>query len=132
MRKFLLPLAIIFVLCLGPGAFAQQTHGPAGKAGPQLSGFFDFSSFPADFPSGVGTIQRITCTVGSSDQPAIYTGNMMLDCDAQTPHNETTIAVDPNDRNHAIDGDDAHPLHQPTAAPLYRPPPPPLLPATPL
>src|SRR5260370_22838547 len=102
MRKFLLPLAIIFVLCLGPGAFAQQTHGPAGKAGPQLSGFFDFSSFPADFPSGVGTIQRITCTVGSSDQPAIYSGNMLLDCDAETPHNETTIAVDPNDRNHAI------------------------------
>src|SRR5260370_1361241 len=118
MRKFLLPLAIIFVLCLGPGAFAQQTHGPAGKAGPQLSGFFDFSSFPADFPSGVGTIQRITCTVGSSDQPAIYSGNMLLDCDAETPHNETTIAVDPNDRNHAIGG--------------YYPPPPTINPTPPV
>src|SRR6266702_1238833 len=104
MRKFLFPFTMIFVLCLGPSTFAQQTLGPAGKAGPHLSGFYDFWSFPADSPSGVGTIQRITCTVGSSDQPAIYSGNMLLDCDAETPHNETTITVDPNDPNHAIGG----------------------------
>src|SRR5258708_29099144 len=111
MRKLLLALTMILVLCLGPGAFAQQAHGPAAKAGPQLSGFFDFSPFPADFPSGAGTIQRITCTVESSAQPAIYIGNMLLDYDAETPHNETTIAVDPNDRNHAIGGDLSHPLY---------------------
>jgi hypothetical protein len=104
MRKLLLPLAMIFALCLGPSTFAQQTNGPAGKAGPHLSGFYDFWSFPADSPSGVGTIQQITCTVGSSDQPAIYSGNMLLDCDAETPHNETTITVDPNDPKHAIGG----------------------------
>src|SRR3989442_8717807 len=111
MRKLLLPLAMIFALCLGPSTFAQQTHGPAGKAGPQLSSFYDFWSFPADSPSGVGTIQRITCTVGSSDQPAIYSGNMLLDCDAETPHNETTITVDPNDPKHAIGGFHSHHLH---------------------
>src|SRR6266446_10240751 len=103
MRKLLFPLTMIFVLCLGPSTFAQQTHGPAGKAGPHLSGFYDFWSFP-DSPSGVGTIQQITCTVGSSDQPAIYAGNMLLDCDAETPHNETTIAVDPNNPTHAVGG----------------------------
>src|SRR5258708_34446578 len=108
MRKFLLPLAIIFVLCLGPGAFAQQTHGPAAKAGPQLSGFFDFSAFPADFPSGVGTIQRITCTVESSAQPAIYSGNMLLDCDAQTPHTETTIAANPTNRTPPTGANTSH------------------------
>src|SRR5258708_14300573 len=29
---------------------------------------------------------------------------MLLDCGAETPHNETTIEVEPNDRNHAIGG----------------------------
>jgi hypothetical protein len=102
-KKLFLPSTIVFVLILGSSAFAQG-GGPAGKTGPQLSGFYDFWSFPADFPSGVATISRITCLIGQSTQPAIYAGNMLLDCDAETPHNETTIAVDPNDPTHVVGG----------------------------
>src|SRR6266487_3906119 len=103
-EKIPFPSCNDFCSLLRPKYLCSTNPWACRQAGPQLSGFFDFSSFPADFPSGVGTIQRITCTVGSSAQPAIYGGNMLLDCDAETPHNETTIAVDPNDRNHAIGG----------------------------
>lgn len=105
MKRHLSSLALmVCLLSLGLSAVAQQSRVPASKAQPKLSGFYDFWSFPADFPSGVGTIQRITCTVGQSTQPVIYSGNMLLDCDAETPHNETTITVDPNDHTHALGG----------------------------
>ncbi|HSB15804.1 MAG TPA: sialidase family protein, partial [Bryobacteraceae bacterium] len=32
----------------------------------------------------------------------IYTGNMLIDCDGEVPHNETSIAVNPNDPKHVV------------------------------
>ena len=73
------------------------------KPGPQKSAFYDFRSLEG-FSPGVGQIGARTCTVGSATQPAEYAGNMLLDCDGEVPHNETTIAVNPADPLHAVGG----------------------------
>ena len=102
----------VLILALGlTGVLLAQRGYPAGKARPQKSGFYDFSKGSPDFASGVGSIQNITCTVGESTQPSIYAGNMLLDCDAETPHNETTVAADPNNPSHIIGGYHAYQLH---------------------
>ncbi len=76
----------------------------AKKRGPQLSGFFDFKEATPEFELGLGNVSKLSCTVGSATQPAIYSGNHLLDCDAEVPHNETTIAINPNDPTHVIGG----------------------------
>jgi hypothetical protein len=75
-----------------------------GQPAPKKSGFYDFFDLGADFSPGVGTVSSTSCTVGAATQPAIYAGNMLLDCDGEVPHNETTIAADPKDAAHAIGG----------------------------
>ncbi len=102
----------VLILALGlTGVLLAQRGYPGGKVRPQKSGFYDFSKGSPDFASGVGSIQNITCTVGESTQPSIYAGNMLLDCDAETPHNETTVAADPNNPSHIIGGYHAYQLH---------------------
>src|SRR5262249_14675271 len=71
--------------------------------GPPKSAFFDFREL-TDFQLGLGNVSKLSCTIGAAVQPAVYAGNMLLDCDAEVPHNETTIAVDPNDPHHVVGG----------------------------
>jgi hypothetical protein len=78
---------------------ATENPGAPGK-----SGFYDFYDLAADFSPGVGNIGNVACSVGKTTQPGVYAGNMLLDCDGEVPHNETTIAVDPRDPQHAIGG----------------------------
>jgi len=69
---------------------------------PRKSSFYDLIN--SVFSPGIGQISDVSCMVGVGTQPAIYAGNMLLDCDAETPHNETTIAVDPGNPTHAVGG----------------------------
>ena len=87
-----------------------QARQQTGKR-PRLSGFYDFYLASPQFLPGVGNIGDLSCMIGGATQPSIYAGNMLLDCDAQTPHNETTIAVDPNNPDHALGGYHARQLH---------------------
>ncbi|HET6922710.1 MAG TPA: sialidase family protein [Anaeromyxobacteraceae bacterium] len=80
------------------------------KPGPQKSGFYDFYSLAAESP-GIGQVTTNTCAVSSATQPDAYAGNMLLDCDGEVPHNETTIVVNPADPEHAVGGYHSYQLH---------------------
>lgn len=94
----------------GRAVRAQGQHQPGKR--PRMSGFYDFILADSEFLPGVGNIGDVSCMVGAATQPSAYTGNMLLDCDAETPHNETTIAVDPNYPSHAVGGYHALQLHE--------------------
>src|SRR5712691_4154430 len=72
-------LATALWLAVPPSAQSPAKHGP------QLSSFFDFKE-PESFEIGLGIIDRFSCVVGALTQPAIYAGNMLVDCDAEVPH----------------------------------------------
>jgi len=100
----LLPLVLLLVAASW-NAMAADGPSPTEKPGPQKSGFYDFWQLSPDDSSGVGTLpQTANCFIGPSTQPAAYAGNFLLDCDGETPHNETTIVVDPNNPNHVVGG----------------------------
>ncbi len=99
MRRLLFAAA---VLAMGGFAATGSADQDKTKAGLQLSGFYDFFDVTDEFGFGVGNIGNLSCTVSAASQPAVYAGNSLLDCDAEVPHNETTIAVDPNNPNHAV------------------------------
>lgn len=80
------------------------------KPGPQKSGFYDFYDLAAESP-GIGQLTTNTCAISSATQPSAYAGNMLLDCDGEVPHNETTIAVNPADAQHAVGGYHSYQLH---------------------
>ncbi len=88
-----------------------QKRQPTEKPGPRKSGFYDYYDASAEFSPGVGRVNRAPCTIGAPTPPSIYAGNMLLDCDGEVPHNETTIAVDPNDPSHAVGGYHAYQLN---------------------
>jgi hypothetical protein len=93
------------VLCLWAALAVAADRHPVEtpKHGPQPSGFFDFFQLqPSEVQSGVGNIGKFNCMVGAGTQPAEYAGNSLLDCDGEVPHNETTIAVNPGDPDHAV------------------------------
>lgn len=101
----LLTLTALMALSLGLySSVAAAPRNPTEKPGPPKSGFYDFYDASAEFGPGVGNVQNLTCTVSASTQPGEYAGNMLIDCDGEVPHNETTIVVDPNDPNHAVGG----------------------------
>ncbi len=104
MRKPSILLTVVLLCGLGPSAFPADGPSPSEKPGPKKSGFYDFWNISDQFAGGIGTIGNTSCTVGAATQPALYGGNMLLDCDGEIPHNETTIAVDPNDASHAVGG----------------------------
>ena len=81
-----------------------QKREPTEKPAPPKSGFYDFRELRPEFPNGIGIVQQVSCMVSATTQPSIYSGNMLLDCDAEVPHNETTIAVDPLNAMHAVGG----------------------------
>jgi hypothetical protein len=85
-------------------AVHAQKRQPTEKPGPRKSGFYDYYDASSEFSPGVGRVNSFPCLIGAVTQPGIYAGNMLLDCDGEVPHNETTIAVDPNDPNHAVGG----------------------------
>ena len=96
---------LIGVLVAGAIAIAgAQKREPTEKPGPPKSGFYDFWNAGSEFDVGIGIVQRLSCVIGAATQPVIYAGNMLIDCDAEVPHNETTIAVNPLDPNHAVGG----------------------------
>ncbi len=104
MRKLFLLLTVVLSCALGLSALAADGPSPTEKPGPKKSGFYDFWNISDQFAGGIGTIGNTSCTVGAASQPSVYGGNMLLDCDGEIPHNETTIAVDPNDARHAVGG----------------------------
>lgn len=92
-----LPLALLI------GAVRGEAAGPA-KGPPPMSSFQDFLDISSEFELGLGNISKATCTVSAATQPAVYAGNSLIDCDAEVPHNETTVAVHPGNASHAVGG----------------------------
>jgi hypothetical protein len=78
---------------------AADLPNPVEKAGPKKSGFYTFWNADREFGLGLGTFQNQSCT---PIQGGVYAGNLLLDCDAEVPHNETSIATNPNDPAHAV------------------------------
>jgi hypothetical protein len=84
---------------------------PRDPVGPpdRRSGFYSFESFSETIPSGSsgpgrGTITGVVCVTSTSTQPSDFAGNYLLNCDGVGPHNETTIAVNPNNAANIIAG----------------------------
>jgi hypothetical protein len=80
------------------------------KPGPRKSGFYDSYTLAAESP-GIGQVVTNTCSILTATLPEIYAGNMLLDCDGEVPHNETTIAVNPGNPGHAVGGYHSYQLH---------------------
>src|SRR5512139_3305945 len=78
---------------------AADLPSPVEKPGPKKSGFYTFWNADREFGLGLGTLQNQSC---APVQGAPYGGNLLLDCDAEVPHNETSIATNPNDPLHAV------------------------------
>ena len=97
-------LAAVFVLAASSALAAPRVA--TEKPGPQKSGFYDFYALPES--PGVGQVTTNACTVPSQ---AGYAPNWIVDCDGEVPHNETTIAVNPADPEHAVGGYHSYQLH---------------------
>ena len=103
MRTWFVSVSILIILAIAAtGPLHGQRRGK--KQMPGLSGFFDFREATSELTAVLGNASRRSCMVGTATQPAIYDGNMLVDCDGEVPHNETTIAVNPNNPNHAVGG----------------------------
>lgn len=89
-------------VCLLVGMAFAADRNPTEKPGPQFSGFYDFFQLPSEVGEGVGNIGKFDCLIGAFTQPAEYADNMLVDCDGEVPHNETSIVVNPNDPDHAV------------------------------
>src|SRR5574342_364831 len=101
-------LAVVFVLAASSPALAAPRVATE-KPGPQKSGFYDFYTLAAGSP-GVGQVTTNACAVPAAAQ-ALYAPNWILDCDGEVPHNETTIAVNPANPEHAVGGYHSYQLH---------------------
>ncbi len=105
MRRWFVVAVGLFLLGLGcTGTLLAQSQSATKKRGPEKSGFFDFKDVSSEFELGFGNVSKFSCNIGAATQPAVYNGNVLLDCDAEVPHNETTIAINPNNANHAVGG----------------------------
>ncbi len=103
MKKHGLITMCLLTLACSVSLHAQKRDATE-KPGPQKSGFYSFWNLSAEFEIGLGNVSNLFCVVGALTQPAVYAGNMLVDCDGEVPHNETTITVNPNDPNHAAGG----------------------------
>jgi hypothetical protein len=72
------------------------------KPEPPRSGFNDLVDAGAEFGVGNGLVPKRSCSIDTLTQPAEYAGNMLVDCDGEVPHNETTIAVNPLNSDHVV------------------------------
>ena len=108
-------LGLSAVACgFGLGLGAPATAAPRSateKPGPRKSGFYDFLAPTGEIDAGVGFLQKFSCQVSQATQPLVYAGNFLVDCDGEVPHNETTIAVNPRDPNHAVSGYHAYQIN---------------------
>jgi hypothetical protein len=95
-----------FLLGLVAASVVMSGRTPADdKPGPPpKSGFYSFFDASAEFEIGVGIVERFSCIADTLLQPPIYAGNMLIDCDGEVPHNETTIVVNPNNPAHVVGG----------------------------
>ncbi len=75
--------------------------------GPPLSGIFDsIPEFLNEAP-GVGTVTKVSCTDGTD----LGGGNIRINCDSIVfPHNEMTIAVNPDKPKHIVAGSNDYEL----------------------
>lgn len=114
MRRVLLIAAVtVIASLLGAGLSIAAPRLPIDKR----SGFYDFRSFDLTLPSGSsgpgrGTIAGIICTQSAAGQPAVFAGNSLLNCDSIGPHNENTIAVNPNNAAHIAAGSHSYLIEQ--------------------
>jgi len=93
------------VLLLTASALGDRNGTIAGtspRKTPRKSSVAEF--FSLTLPSGYGARAGTACDIGPSTQPGAYLGNMLLDCDGETPHNETTIAANPLDPQNVVAG----------------------------
>jgi hypothetical protein len=104
-----LRLAVIATLVLAASGALAAPRVATEKPGPQKSGFYDFYTLAAESP-GIGQVTTNACTVPAASQ-ATYAPNWILDCDGEVPHNETTIAVNPANPEHAVGGYHSYQLH---------------------
>lgn len=100
-RIGLFVVAAAFLSVIIPFTQAQKRD-PIEKPGPPKSGFYDYLNAGSEFGVGVGIVDVLTCAIGAATQPAVFAGNSLIDCDAEVPHNETTIAVNPLNPSHAV------------------------------
>jgi hypothetical protein len=69
--------------------------------GPPISGLLASAADFSTETSGVGQITAASCTDGTN----LGGGNIRINCDSTNlPHNEMSISVDPNNRNHLVAG----------------------------
>ena len=102
MWRSILLLTVLFIPVSALSSRAAENSLTARKAMPRKSGFARFRTI--SFSSGIGSLPRSGCETAAATQPAAYAGNVRLDCDGETPHNETTLAIDPLDPEHAVGG----------------------------
>jgi len=103
-------LTVLAVAALAASSALAAPRVATEKPGPQKSGFYDFYTLAAESP-GIGQVVTNACTLLTAALPEIYGGNFLLDCDGEVPHNETTIAVNPWNAEHAVGGYHAYQLH---------------------
>jgi hypothetical protein len=107
---FAIALATTTAVWLSAAPSVELADGTT-KDGPRHSSFSDFKEAES-FELGLGLIDHFSCVIGRLTQAAVYAGNMLLDCDAEVPHNETTITVNPSDPLHAVAGYHSYQLVQ--------------------
>lgn len=100
-----LALALLVVAAaLGPGAVAADRDPIEGNRAP-MSGFYDLISLAAEHGApGIAHLDEETCTFASATQPAVFAGNLLLNCDDLGIRNETTVAINPLDPDNVVAG----------------------------
>ena len=98
------PIVTVAVAVATMSLAQAQKRDPVEKPGPPMSGFYDYWNAGSEFGVGIGITDVLTCSIGVLTQPAVYAGNNLVDCDAEVPHNETTITVNPYNPSHAVAG----------------------------
>src|SRR5262245_8470435 len=102
MRRFPLLVLSILITVSALGDRRTSIAGTSPRNAPRKSGITEF--FSLNLPLGFGARDGAACGIGAATQPSAYQGNMLLDCDGETPHNETTIAANPLNPQHVVSG----------------------------
>jgi len=117
MRRVLLAVAVLLVSALLSTSLTLAAPRDATEPIDKRSGFYSFETFRVSLPSGTsgpgrGTIAGIVCTQSPGTQPAEFAGNWLLNCDGIGPHNENTIAVNPNNAAQIAAGSHSYLIEQ--------------------